>query len=67
MTTRAFDCTNPTGELITSGLPVNLDLCNDVRAYTLRSANQEFVPGLRYPASNCWARSAMPRQYRLEV
>ena len=30
----------------------NQELRNDVRAYTLRSANQEFAPSLRYPASN---------------
>ena len=32
--------------------PVNQELCNDVRAYTLRSANQELAPSLRHPASN---------------
>ena len=37
---------------LTSGLPDNQDLCNDVRAYTLRSANQELAPSLRHPASN---------------
>ena len=31
---------------------VNQELRNDVRAYILRSANQEFAPSLRYPASN---------------
>jgi hypothetical protein len=35
-----------------SGLSVNQDLCNDVRGYTLRSANQELAPSLRHAASN---------------
>ena len=37
---------------IPSGSLVNQDLCNDVRAYALGSANQELAPSLRHPASN---------------
>jgi hypothetical protein len=36
----------PTDQSVTSGLPVNQGLCNDVRARTLRSANQELASAI---------------------
>jgi RNA polymerase sigma-70 factor, ECF subfamily len=36
------------------------NLCNDVRAHTLRSANQELAPSPRHPASNCRIRALIP-------